>query len=284
LEFFSTERKISEENCFLYIIITVKTNFKIEKFYLDCIDDSGNCFIVYWAMVEFYLVRFVYSGLIFCEKEGFTIERSSFKKIPKPVIGNTINLNHEDLKIDVSFKGIDDPISLALYKDIDNNELIWNCHHPKGYAEVIYDGNNYKGYGYAETLVSSIKPWNLPIGELRWGRYLSDSDTLIWISWKGNYPVNKLFFNNIEYNDTIFENDIIIFGEGTYHLKFSDIHVVRKGKISRLFSKMAYLKIFFNRRILNTLEIKFRAKTTLSKNLLLLSNGWSLFEIVTWGK
>jgi hypothetical protein len=266
------------------VIMNLQTNFKLEKVYLDCIDDLGNCFIVYWAKVEFSLARFVYSGLIFCAKEGFTVERSSFKKIPKPLINTNINHNHKDFKIDISFKGIDDPINLSLFKDIDNNELIWNCHHPKGYAEIMYNGNNYKGYGYAETLVSLIKPWNLPIGELRWGRYLSDSDTLIWINWKGIYPVNKIFFNNIEYNDAVFEDYKIIFGNGTYYLKFSDMQIIREGMISKLFSKMVHLKIFFNPRILNTLEIKFKAKTTLIKNSLHLSDGWSLFEIVTWGK
>ena len=276
--------RISRENYFLYVIMTLQTNFKFEKFYLDCIDDMGNCFIVYWAKVEFSLARIVYSGLIFCGKEGFTIEKSSFRKIPKPVINKTINLNHKYLKIDVSLKGIDDPITSPLYKDGDNNELIWNCHHPKGFAEVMYNGSLYKGYGYAEMLFSFIKPWNLPISELRWGRFLSDSDTLIWISWKGSYTLNKIFLNSFEYNDAIFEKDIIIFGKGTYHLKFSEIQVIRKGKISKIFSKMAHLKIFFNRRILNTLEIKFKAKTILNKNSLLLSNGWSLFEIVTWGK
>lgn len=262
----------------------MQTNFKIEKFYLDCIDDTGNCFIVYWAKVEFLLARFFYSGLIFCENEGSTIEKSSFRMTPKPVINKTINLNNRYLKIDLILKGIDDPISLSLYKNSHNNELIWNCHHPKSVAEIIYNGNKYKGYGYAETLVSFIKPWDLPIGELRWGRFLSDSDTLIWISWKGNYALNKVILNSYEFNDAIFEKDSIIFGEGTYHLKFSNIQVIRKGKISRVFSKMPYLKIFFNIRILNTVEIKFKAKTILNKNSLLLSKGWSLFEIVTWGK
>jgi hypothetical protein len=100
----------------------------------------------------------------------------------------------------------------------------------------------------------------------------------------GQYPINKMFSNGIEYNDAIFGNDIIIFGNGTYQLKFSDVKLIRKGKLSALFSKMPLLKIFLNRRILNTIEIKYKAKTTFTKNSAFLSNGWSLFEIVTWGK
>jgi hypothetical protein len=229
-------------------------------------------------------MRFVYSGLIFCNAEGFTTEKSTFRKTKKPVIDRTIHLNHKFLKTGISLKRIDDPIIRSLYKDCGNNELIWNCHHPKALAEIIYNGNIYKGFGYAETLFSPIKPWNLPIDELRWGRFLSDSYTLIWINWKGKYPMNKIFFNSIEYNDAIFENDIIIFSDGIYQLKFLEIQLIRKGKLSRLFSKMKLLKIFFNHRILNSVETKYKAKTSLSKNSIVLSSDWSLFEIVTWGK
>jgi hypothetical protein len=229
-------------------------------------------------------MRFVYSGLVFCDAEGFTTEKSTLRKTKKPVINGTILLNHKFFKTGVSLKRTDDPIIRSLYKDNENNELIWNCHHPKALAEIIYNGNIYKGFGYAETLFSPIKPWNLPIDELRWGRFLSDSFTLIWINWKGKYPINKIYFNSIEYNDAIFENDIIIFSDGIYQLKFSEIQLIRKGKLSRLFSKMKLLKIFFNRRILNSVEIKYKAKTSLSKNSIVLSNNWSLFEIVTWGK
>jgi hypothetical protein len=229
-------------------------------------------------------MRFVYSGLLFCDAEGFTAEKSTLRKIKKPVINGTINLNNKFFKTGINLKRIDDPIIRSLFKDSENNELVWNCHHPKALAEVIYNGNIYKGFGYAETLFLPIKPWNLPIDELRWGRFLSDSHTLIWINWKGKYPINKIFFNSIEYNDAIFKNDIILFNDGIYQLKFSEIQLIRKSKLSGLFSKMKLLKIFFNHRILNSVEIKYKARTSLNKNSFVLSNGWSLFEIVTWGK
>ncbi len=251
---------------------------------MDCIDSLGNCFIIYFAKVEFFLVRFFYSGLVFCDAKGFTTEKSTLRKTHKPVTDGTINFNHRYLKTDVTLKRTVDPIIRSLYKDRKNNELFWNCHHPKALAEIIYNGKTYKGFGYAETLFSTIKPWDLPIDELRWGRFLSDSYTLIWIWWKGKHPINKMLFNDIEYNDAAFENDSVVFGNGTYQLKFSEIQIIRHGKLSGLFSKMKLLRIFFNRRILNTTETKYKAKTTLSKNSIVLSIGWSLFEIVTWGK
>jgi hypothetical protein len=105
---------------------------------------------------------------------------------------------------------------------------------------------------------------------------------LIWINWKGEYPVNKIFFNGVEYNDAIFTDDIIRFSNGMYQLKFSQIQLIRKGKLSGLLTKMKLLKIFFNNWMLNSMEIKYKAKASLFKNSLVFSNGWSLFEIVTW--
>ena len=229
-------------------------------------------------------MKFVYSGLIFCDAEGYTTERSTFKRTKKPVIDGTIRFKHDYLKICVSLKRTEASIISSLYKVGENKHLIWNCHHPKALAEIIYKGNIHNGFGYAETLISTIKPWNLPIDELRWGRFLSDSNTVIWINWKGKYPLNKLFFNGIGYDDAIFGNDNIIFSEGIYQLKFSGIQLIRKGRLSGLFSKMTLLKILFDRRFLNSEEIKYKAQTTLLKKSDSLSIGWSLFEIVTWGK
>ncbi|MCE5347582.1 MAG: hypothetical protein LLG13_15035 [Bacteroidales bacterium] len=258
--------------------------FNIEKLYVDCIDKHGNCFIIYWVKAELFLIKFFYSGLVFCDAEGFTTEKSRLKKIKKPVINGSLNFNNKFLKTNVSLERTDDPIIRSLYKDSEKNELIWNCHHPKALTEIKYNGNFYKGFGYAETLVSPLKPWSLPIYELRWGRFLTDLYTLIWINWKGKYPVNKIFFNGVEYNDAIFENDNFVFCNGMYQLKFSEIQIIRKGNLSGLFSKMKLLRIFFNRRFMKTVEIKYKAKTTLNKNSVVLSNDWSLFEIVTWGK
>jgi hypothetical protein len=221
--------------------------------------------------------------LIFCDAEGFTAEKSTLGKAGKPEVNGTIQYLHTKLKIEARLERTDEPITRLLYTDTENNELFWKCHHPKALAEITCNGKFYKGFGYAETLYSGIKPWNLPIGELRWGRYLSASDTLIWISWKGEYLLNKIFLNGIEYNDTVFENGTITFAEGNYQLNFFAIQVIRDGKLSGLFSKMKLVKLLFNNRILNTVETKYKAKATLTRDSAAISDGWSLFEIVKWG-
>ncbi len=234
--------------------------------------------------MRLFLIRFIYSGLVFTNTDGLTIEKSSLRKTVIPEISDTIYFNHKFLKTGISLKKIDDPISRSLYKDGEGNELVWNCHHPKAFVEITYNGNIYEGLGYAETLSCPINPLMLPMKELKWGRFLSDSHTVIWINWKNEHSLNKIFLDGTEYNDAIFENETVVFDNGKYKLTFSEIRTIRNGKLSGLFSKMKYLKIFFNSRLLDTVETKYKAKTKLTRDSVCLSTGWSLFEIVKWGK
>jgi hypothetical protein len=260
------------------------TNFKLEKLYLDCIDDFGNCFIIYWAKLEIYFIRVIYSGLIFSDSIGTTFEKSVVKKISGPQISGLLEFNNDLLQIRGSWKRADDALPLFSFKDTQNNELIWNCHHPKAFTEIAYNDSTYSGFGYAETLSLTIKPWDLPINELRWGRFLSDDHTVTWIHWTGIYPLNKIFCNGVECNDAIFEADRIVFGSGTYVLNFQEPSVIRIGKLSNVLLNLPWLKIIFNSRILNTLETKYKAKSILCQNSKIKANGWSLYEVVIWKK
>jgi hypothetical protein len=261
-----------------------KSNFKIEKLYLDCIDEQGNCFIIYFAKLKFFFLRLFYSGFIFSDREGNTREKFIFRKSESSIFNDSLHFNQNVLKIDGKWNRMDAPIFLKLYKDEKGNELTWNCHHPKSVAEIFYNNITYTGFGYAETLFLPIRPRDLPIDELRWGRFLSEAYTIIWINWKGKNPVNRIFLNNVEYNDATFNDGMISFCDGIYQLIFSEIAEIRKGRLRNHFSGISFLKFLFNRRILNTIEIKYKSKTIFSKNTMTLSNGWSLFEIVSWAK
>ncbi|MFZ4400036.1 MAG: hypothetical protein ACOYO1_08390 [Bacteroidales bacterium] len=256
--------------------------FKLEKLYLDCIDKDGNCFIVYWANLDFYFINLKYSGSIFSDSLNKSIENSSLKRIQKPIINNLIHFNNASLHLNANWERKEKAVSLLLYKDEKGKYVNWNCHHPKTMTNIIYNGNTFQGWGYAETLTMNIKPWQLPIDELRWGRYLSENNTIIWIHWKGNYPVNKVFYNGILFEDAVFDEKSICFDQRRTLVEFQNKTIIRKGKIANVLARMPWLKLIFNRKILNTIEIKYKAKSSLSINTKVIDNGWSLFEIVEW--
>jgi hypothetical protein len=258
------------------------TNFYLKKLYLDSIDDAGNCFVIYQAELRFYIIKIFYSGLIMSDASGETYETSSLKKVREPAINELLLLFNHFLQIKGSWRRTDDPLPLFSFK-YKNKELEWHCHHPQALTEIVYDEITYRGRGYAETLKLTMKPWNLPMEELRWGRFLAVGYSVIWMNWKGNNPVNNLYCNGAEYKDAVFGEDMIVFGKGANILRFKEISVIRKGKLSNIFSKMPLMKIILNKRILNTIEIKYKALSSLEINSEI-AKGWSLYEIVTWGK
>jgi hypothetical protein len=183
-----------------------------------------------------------------------------------------------------SWRKSDPPLFPFIFTDEMNNELEWNCHHPKAMAEVIYNANPYKGYGYAESLSITIKPRNLPMDELRWGRFLSGRYAITWINWKGLNPLNKIFCNGVEYNDAIPDEEKVVFGDGAFSLNFERISTIRNGRLSDVLSRMPVLKLISGIRILSSTEIKYKAQSTLSRNSIVVAEGWALYETVKWNK
>ncbi len=258
------------------------TGFNLSKNYFDCIDDEGNCFIVYWAKLEFSLLKLNYSGIIFSNSQNLSIEKSSLKKIKRPIVNDLMQFKNPALKINGNWERLENPYTILLYTDAKGNKIFWDCHHPKTYTNIEYKDNSFKGLGYAETLTMEVKPWKLPIDELRWGRFLSENTTIIWINWKGNYPLNKIIYNGITFEDAIFDENKIMFNNNKSILSFEEKTIIRKGKLANVLARMPWLKLIFKSKILNTIEIKYKSRTSFSIGADIKCKGWSLYEVVTF--
>ncbi len=256
------------------------TKFKLDKTYLDCIDSEGNCFIVYWAKLEYLFLNITYSGLIFSSRNGITKEKSSFRLFPRPVIQDKIKYSNPHTGVSGIWGKLDQSIISLLYSDPQENKILWDCHHPKAQVEITYENKTFSGYGYSETILLPIKPWELPIEELRWGRFLSENVTIVWIEWRYQHPVNKLYYNGTLYEDAIFKENSIGFGQGKYKILMENPIVVREGKLGKIINSTPWLKTFFNSKILQTVEIKYKSKTTFYEDRKTIEHGWSLYEVV----
>jgi hypothetical protein len=258
--------------------------FKLEKHYLDCIDNEGNCFIVYHAELHILFICISYSALLFSDHDNLTVEKTSLRKPGKLSAGELLKFSHPGLKINGRWQGTGTSLPHLLLRDDSNHELVWNCHHPKTVTEIVYDNHTFQGFGYADTILISFRPGNLPIDELKWGRFHSEKSSVIWIRISGGFPVNKIYLNGTEYSDASFEKDRIAFNNGDYLLMLSENSVIREGKLADIFSEMPWLKIFFDKKILNTHEVKYKSKAILSFKNKISEYGWSVYETVTWKK
>ena len=86
----------------------------------------------------------------------------------------------------------------------------WRCFQPRSRTEVRIKNCTSKGdrtskanrtihgLGYAECLTVTVLPWSLPLKELRWGRFVSPRDSLVWVDWKGAYDTSFAMVNGEE--------------------------------------------------------------------------------------
>ncbi len=138
-----------------------------------------------------------------------------------------------------------------------------------------------QGLGYVERLEMTIAPWKLPIDELRWGRFLSDSDSLVWIDWKGSHSCRIVLQNGILSSATnIGDGEITLSGNSSLRIAEGDL--LRKGALGKTaLAIIPGLKRLFPSKILNVQECKWRSRAEL-RCADSCSSGWAIHEVVKW--
>lgn len=253
--------------------------FKIKKHYFDGIDKNGNAIIIYAAEMSFLGLKIPYSSYITSDSKGI-FEKAFLKK------GQLINqskltfLLNDSSQIFGNWEKIDEGFSENLH-EINGKILIWNCHHPKANFEVRCEEFFFSGLGYAETLELNFAPWKLPISELKWGRFLSENNTIVWIEWLGKKPLKKVYWNGkLQENAEITELGIT-FENQEAKLIFENPQIIKDEPLLKIANRFPFLKIFFSKQFLQTQETKYK-----SKSIFLHHNekelGWSLYETVLW--
>lgn len=252
--------------------------FRIQKHYFDGIDDEGNAIIFYDAALWFFGIKIPYSSYIL-SKNSTTTEIS---RLGKSEIQNEIEIQNEKLKISGIWKREEKPIHLNLI-DKNTKKLSWNCHTPKAKFNLKIDEKEFSGFGYAETLEMNFVPWKLPISELKWGRFLSESNSIIWIEWIGEQPLKKVFWNGNLIENAEISSTAIVFKNENSELLFQNPIAIKDEKLLSITEKYPFVKPFFKRKFLDSRELKFKSLSIL-KAPKSEEKGFSLYETVLWEK
>lgn len=256
--------------------------FKLEKDYIDMVDPSGNSFIIYWAKLQVFGIPIIYSGLIFSDSKDQLTEKSRLWGMARPDFDGKLSFTQDAFAVKGTLMpNRDDSVSIELFKNLEGNGVVWNCHAPNLNASINYKGQLYQGLGYAETIVLDIQPYSLPIDELRWGRFVSEKNTLVWIRWEGPHPVNKVYHNGIIYEDGFYDENGMRFNDSKCVLSFKEPRVIRKGKLSGVLKRLPFLKVLFSKMMLDTEECKYKSEAVFKMEGLE-DKAWTIYEIVKW--
>lgn len=127
----------------------------------------------------------------------------------------------------------------------------------------------------------TIPPWRLPFEELRWGRFLSAEDALVWIHWRGAHSLNLTFHNGTSVEHASLTDDELVAGEMSLALDRGT--VLREGAlVETALNAVPGIQRLFPLRILRAHECKWLSRGVLKKPEAEPSAGWAIHEVVRW--
>jgi len=258
----------------------------LSKWYLDCVSEAGDVFICYAATVRWNALSVNYSSLLEKRSAGPPTMRTSLRGFSTPEIyGSVIKWSSPSLSLAASWRARSPPIERTIFQS-ELGEIRWSCLAPIADAEInLKDRPCQLGLGYAEHMSMSIPPWQLPIDELRWGRYLSDDDHLTWIDWHGPHPLTLVFHNGNTIDGARVTDGEIICAGSRLTISRTGRSVLREGKLTNTaLAMIPGIRNLIPSRILDAYETKWCSKGSMKNPGGSDSAGWVIHEVVRWGR
>jgi len=251
--------------------------FKLSKWYLDCVTDAGDVSIAYTGTVRWGVMHLHYSSLLESTAERITT-RSSLRGQEEPKAQRGLISWHSN---PLEFDGLWHADAVAVRETVYSGEdgaIEWNCLMPQAQARV----RDRCGLGYAEHLTMTVPPWKLPIRTLRWGRFTSASDWIVWIDWQGEFSRRMVYRNGNADLPPVLEDDRIEFNDGCC-LRMNRSLTIREGALgTTALSVIPGIRKTFPARLLEIDECKWRSRARLEKPGGPAVEGWAIHERVTW--
>jgi hypothetical protein len=158
--------------------------------------------------------------------------------------------------------------------------VFWNCLQPASSAHVTVGDRDLTGLGYAECLTLTLPPWQLPMRQLRWGRFVSPQDSLVWIDWQGPYSTSLAVHNSLRCEVASISDSEIILNDVKLHLDMA--LSLRSGRLgATILPGAPQLRKLLPHSLFNIDEKKWRSQGTLDTPDRQ-SHGWAIHEVVDW--
>ena len=273
-------------NKYCYHVVTMieSSQFSLSKWYLDCTADNGDVLVGYAASLHWRMLSLEYSSILVRRSTGEIRTKATLQQGRLPVMMNdSVQWKCPALGLKATWIAREPPISRKVF-EASATPLLWSCVQPRACADITVDGvGTFRGLGYVDHLDLSTKPWRLPLEELRWGRYLSEDDSIIWMDFKGSAPETIVFHNGLLCKGAQVSDQNIVLGEEGITLGFEDTCVLREGAlVSTALSVIPGVSKFLPARMLQTYECKWKSRGVLRNAKSTLGTGWTIHEVVRW--
>lgn len=261
--------------------MTPSGSFELVKWYLDVVEPDGTATIAYWTSLEWLGLNLTWHNVTRYALGAPPAERSSLRGVPAPVVVDQhVAWRSERLGVETIHEPSSGGATLALLDDA-KGRIVWECLAPAARARLDRDGLSTAGTGYVERMTMTVPPWELPIDELRWGRWISDdaSSSVVWIDWRGALPRCWVVVNGaVQLAPVDVRDDGVDSAAGRLALGAPrTLHDRSVGKMLRGISALARVAA---RVPLRWHETKWCCRATFTDAARVSRQGWTIHEIV----
>jgi hypothetical protein len=262
--------------------LSEQSSFLLTKWYVDCVAENGDAVIAYVAALRWNELVIQYgSSLVLLG--GNVHCKSSIRTCSTPRVSDkeiTVSLPH--LGLEGIWRALAASAKLTIFES-EQGAIHWHCLQPMSQVDLLLQGKReITGLGYAECLTLSLLPWQLPIEELYWGRFLSEQDAVVWIDWRGPYRKRVVLHNGGERQVESLTESKIVFADRSTQLELDRGFVLREGQLGQtVLSRISRLAKVLPRNMMAVQECKWRSAGVLRTAATAVS-GWAIHEVVKW--
>jgi len=254
------------------------TPFSLVKWYMDCVTDLGDAAILYCAHLRWRGLPVTYSS--FLSVDGRLVKsHSSMARYQLSSADGQILVDLPRLGVSGRWEASAAPFQRTVYEEV-SGAVQWNCLQPRASVHLRIGDRELTGLGYAECLTVTLPPWQLPMRQLRWGRFVSPEDSLAWIDWQGSYSTNFAVHNGISCETLSVSDSEVAMRHAT--LRMEESFPLRAGRLgSTILPAAPALGKLLPRSLAIIEEHKWRSRGILTANDRS-SAGWVIHEVVHW--
>ncbi len=256
--------------------------FRMRKWYADCVAADGTAVVAYWARLSWGVLRLRYAATL-ARRDGAVSEAATLRAGPEPrPEPGGIAWRCGRLGIEGHWQALGPPVRRTLLASGEGS-VEWSCLLPRARGRVtLPDGAAVEGLGYVERLDLTLRPWRLPIRELRWGRFLSDGAGVVWIEWRGPRPLTLLSVNGSDADGAEVGDNAVAWRAGRLELEPGS--VLREGALgTTALARVPLVPLLAPRAVREMHECKRLRRGRLVGGDGSVETGWAIDEVVRFG-
>ena len=248
------------------------------KWYMDCVTDIGDAAILYCADLHWRGMHLTYSNVLTMNGDS-TETQSSMAGYRLSSTSDQILVEIPRLKVSGCWKADAEPFERTVFENA-SGSVEWNCMQPRSLVNLRAGEREFRGLGYAECLTLTLPPWQLPMRQLRWGRFVSPEESLAWVDWQGEYSTSFAIHNGRACETlSVSDSEIAILG---VTLRMEESFPLRAGRLGdTVIPGAPALGKLLPRSLRNIEEQKWRSRGVWNARDGS-SQGWVIHEVVHW--